>query len=224
MRAPCSLVSILLVALLLPATASAQDIPDDIPDSPSPRELDERREKRLKERHHATLSRLFASTKMAVAPLPGALGYGVQVAGGVQLERGGAILWATDIYQIPVKTGTSNRVLPRGDVEAFFATSLQLQLSLRRLLAPSKLANRSAVALGMGWSGGTAGNGGHEPVRYAGVHPAGQQLLEPAHRLQPEHRRELGTGSPPHLSRSARRRADALWAAEAVEVNRPALG
>ena len=160
MRAPCSLVSILLVALLLPATASAQDIPDDIPDSPSPRELDERREKWLKERHHATLSRLFASTKMAVAPLPGVLGYGVQVAGGVQLERGGAILWATDIYQIPVKTGTSNRVLPKGDVEAFFATSLQLQLSLRRLLAPSKLANRSALALGMGWSGGTAGNGG----------------------------------------------------------------
>ena len=150
--------ALVVAGLMRPDSAAAQDIPDDIPDAPEG--LDERREKRLQERHHATISRLFASTKTALALSPGALGYGVQVAGGTLLDQGSAILGTVDVYQIPVQADEDNFFLPEGGMETVYTTSLQLQLRLRRLLAPSKLADRGVIGLGMGWSGGSAGSGG----------------------------------------------------------------
>ena len=61
---------------------------------------------------------------------------------------------------MPSKATETYFSAPEGDTGTFYATSLQLQLPLRRLLSPSKLADRSAVALGMGWSGGSAGGAG----------------------------------------------------------------
>ena len=156
--------AVFVAALLLPALASAQAIPDDIPDSPSPDELDERRENRLKERHHAAISRLFTSARVAavgaVAVPAGAgdvLGYGVQVGGGLRFNRGDAFYGALDVYQLPVSASDHDVLSLEPPLATVYAASLHYQLGLRRFAPTSGWADRSAVAFGVGTYSGDAG-------------------------------------------------------------------
>ena len=137
-----------------PATAAAQGIPVDIPDTPGESPVDREREKR-EERHHSKLSRLFGTTSIVASSAVNqhARVFDTILEGGVQLKGGDAVYLLVGARSAPA-LGLDGSPLTEGS-DASHLLALGYELGLARFSSHPVVAS-SAVGFTMGgWFGDT---------------------------------------------------------------------
>jgi hypothetical protein len=143
----------LLIGLAAP-DASAQAIPDDVPDRPdySPGEVNR---DRLTERHRSDLSRLFAASQVAVMPFGSGVTTDRTVTGGARLPRGGAVHLSfgarTTQFGLPIFGGP-----PETGEQTAYIMSLGVDVSGRAVFGNTPAAHRTSLGLGLGTLTGEA--------------------------------------------------------------------
>jgi hypothetical protein len=145
------ILSIVCCALLLVLTVPAvyaQAVPDDVPDRPdwSPGEINR---ERLTERHRSDLSRLFASSQVAVMPFGSGITTDQTVTGGARLPRGGAVHLSfgarTTQFGLPIFGGP-----PETGQHVAYIMSLGFDVSGRAVFGETPAAHRTSLGFGVG--------------------------------------------------------------------------
>ena len=140
-----------LLGALAAAPATAQGIPDNIPDKPG-ESLADRHWDRMEERYRGLLSRFFSGGSFDVAPIAGPV-YQLELGLGYTLETGDALTLHVGGRTVPAMIGARTASPAFGD-GAFFGR-LGYELSGTRFFGASPLGWRSALGLGVGVLSGT---------------------------------------------------------------------
>ena len=140
-------IAVALAAIALPASAQ---LPDNIPVDPEKSPADRQRE-RFEERHHATFSRMFASSHLALSPViqrEGAM-VDVVVQGVVDLPGGDALhlTVGSRSYALAEATDQPFHVSSR---ESAYLFAMGYDVSLSRFFPASALARRAAIGISAG--------------------------------------------------------------------------
>lgn len=145
-RTPAILLSLLF---FLPATsADGQAVPTNIPDVPG-ESLEDRERERLAERHHALLSRFFGTGGFDMAPVTGhGAAYQGNVKVGMDFRSGDALFAFFSSRRMPVEREPGAALLDGAAFQYYYG--LGYELSGRRVLGESQLAERTGLNIGLG--------------------------------------------------------------------------
>ena len=147
MRTLCLGALVLLVAAGA-TTASAQQIPDNIPDKPGESPAD-RVKDRLIERHRGLLSRLFTDAMVDVSPLSGyALGYQASLNAGLDLSGGDAVFLSVATRTMPVQPDAEGLAAELGGPMAYVGAGYEVNGS--RFLGQTPTGRRTDVRFSAG--------------------------------------------------------------------------